>query len=190
MKLDPINHVKIFLISCTLISSSVCASTLFQFNGTCTSTCDQIGLNNGDAVNGIVGIADSAATAGNIFQTSDITQFKIVAGTYSFDYPSSPTEFIPISNDGGKISADGTGLDRILVRGGPTPDLLFRFPDVINTTDTWRMAVCQLDCIGKNVLAIATGTGQFSIVPIPPAILLFGSGLLGLIGMSRHKKAS
>lgn len=29
----------------------------------------------------------------------------------------------------------------------------------------------------------------FAAVPVPPAILLFGSGLLGLIGMARRKKA-
>jgi hypothetical protein len=32
-------------------------------------------------------------------------------------------------------------------------------------------------------------TGTASTVPIPPAIWLFGSGLLGLIGIARHKEA-
>ena len=31
--------------------------------------------------------------------------------------------------------------------------------------------------------------GQVQAVPIPPALWLFGSGLLGLVGIARHKKA-
>ena len=30
---------------------------------------------------------------------------------------------------------------------------------------------------------------EYSIVPIPTALVLFGSGLIGLVGMARHKKA-
>jgi len=190
MKLGLVGRISICIIGGALIFNSAYASTLFEFNGTCTITCDEIGLNIGDQVNGTVGIADSAAGPGSIFQTSDITQFSIVAGTYSFDFPNSPTQFIPTPFDGGRISVDGTGLDRILVRGGPSPDVFFRFPDLINTTDTWRVAVCQLDCIGSNVLASALGTGQFSVVPIPPALYLFGAGLLGLIGIARRNKAA
>lgn len=42
---------------------------------------------------------------------------------------------------------------------------------------------------------IGTAFGEFTFaaaspVPVPPAIWLFGSGLLGLVGMARHKKAA
>jgi len=36
----------------------------------------------------------------------------------------------------------------------------------------------------------ASATMQFSVVPIPPAVWLFSSGLLGLIGISMRKKAA
>ena len=51
---------------------------------------------------------------------------------------------------------------------------------------------------GTNVMSITTGADQFgwglaaaltTPVPIPPALWLFGSGLLGLIGIARRKKA-
>ena len=32
--------------------------------------------------------------------------------------------------------------------------------------------------------------GQVGVVPVPPALWLFGSGLLGLVGMARRKKAA
>jgi hypothetical protein len=52
---------------------------------------------------------------------------------------------------------------------------------------------------GTNVMSITTGADQFgwglaaaltTPVPIPPALWLFGSGLLGLIGIARRKKAA
>jgi hypothetical protein len=36
----------------------------------------------------------------------------------------------------------------------------------------------------------ATGTGTFNALPIPPALWLFGSGLLGMVGIARRKKAA
>lgn len=36
---------------------------------------------------------------------------------------------------------------------------------------------------------IFSGTGSASVVPIPAAIWVFSTGLLGLIGISRYKKA-
>ena len=38
-----------------------------------------------------------------------------------------------------------------------------------------------------NATGVSLGPGQ--VIPIPPALYLFGSGLLGLIGMARRKKA-
>jgi hypothetical protein len=35
-----------------------------------------------------------------------------------------------------------------------------------------------------------THTFNLTAVPVPPAVFLFGSGLLGLAGISRRKKAA
>ena len=35
----------------------------------------------------------------------------------------------------------------------------------------------------------ANGVGTFSAVPVPPALWLFGSGLMGLVGIARRKRA-
>ena len=41
-----------------------------------------------------------------------------------------------------------------------------------------------------NVYAMAVRSGDVSAVPVPATVWLFGSGLLGLIGASRRKKAA
>ena len=43
---------------------------------------------------------------------------------------------------------------------------------------------------GIDFYAWAVQSGDVGAVPIPPAVWLFGSGLLGLIGMARRKKAA
>ena len=40
---------------------------------------------------------------------------------------------------------------------------------------------------GFNLFAWAVRSGDVSAVPIPAAVWLFGSGLLGLVGMARRK---
>jgi hypothetical protein len=42
---------------------------------------------------------------------------------------------------------------------------------------------------GFNLFAWAVHSGNVSAVPVPAAVWLFGSGLLGLVGMARRKKA-
>ena len=43
---------------------------------------------------------------------------------------------------------------------------------------------------GGTTADLAIGTYSIASVPVPAALWLFGSGLLGLIGIARHKKAS
>ncbi len=42
----------------------------------------------------------------------------------------------------------------------------------------------------RNVWAVHNGDVGASVVPVPAAVWLFGSGLLGLVGMARRKKAA
>ena len=67
------------------------------------------------------------------------------------------------------------------------------------TFDVGYIAQCTSAAFGecRSFETIASGVfnefdnpGSWSIVPIPPAIWLFGSGLLGLIGLARRKKSA
>jgi cyclophilin family peptidyl-prolyl cis-trans isomerase len=63
----------------------------------------------------------------------------------------------------------------------PTPSICGAFPETPFIDYDGSVAI-QPENLFK-IVSITT-------VPIPPAILLFGSGLLGLIGVFRHKKAA
>jgi hypothetical protein len=41
-----------------------------------------------------------------------------------------------------------------------------------------------------NFYGWAVQSGDVSAVPVPAAVWLFGSGLLGLIGVAKHKRAN
>jgi hypothetical protein len=43
--------------------------------------------------------------------------------------------------------------------------------------------------VGNDVLLEADGNLKLQAVPVPPAVWLFGSGLLGLVGIARRRKA-
>jgi hypothetical protein len=69
-------------------------------------------------------------------------------------------------------------------------------PDTFYTPDTggdnmWDQLVFDVDGVKRIELNLG-GSGaidniRFTVVPIPPAIWLFGSGLIGLVGLARRK---
>jgi len=144
------------------------ATVFYDFSGVCDFSCEDFGIAAGTPVTGFIALDDSVATPNSTFLPSDVLAFNVVVGDFVFDFPTSPTQLTPTAFNGGIVDATGTGLRRVLLRGGPTPDVFFRFPDIINTTDTWRAVLCQADCIGTNVLKRALGTGAWTIRPPEP----------------------
>jgi hypothetical protein len=69
--------------------------------------------------------------------------------------------------------------------GGETDNSIFYWV----APGTWNNAVENFTDIGKP-FGIRGYIVEYDLssVPIPPAIWLFGSGLLGLIGITRHKR--
>jgi hypothetical protein len=78
---------------------------------------------------------------------------------------------------------------------GPAPDYAgFTNAGGTLTVDTISAeTICLVTPCGfgeKDDRAISSGTVIGAVVPVPPALWLFGSGLLGLIGIARRKKAA
>ena len=78
--------------------------------------------------------------------------------------------FNPLPDSGGAFSGSGTGGI-----GAGSPYSLTIFADVIHT------AAGQISSFDAHLIPA---------VPVPPAVWLFGSGLLGLVGIARRKKAA
>jgi len=73
-----------------------------------------------------------------------------------------------------------TALGEQVLRPGSC-DFIGDITFLLNDAGNWNISGTQPEDIGTN--------GQFSVVPIPGAIVLFASGFIGLIGFARRKKA-
>lgn len=79
----------------------------------------------------------------------------------------------------------GTELDGVLAPGG-SPLLAFSGP-VNSTGNTLRFIVADTSDGILDTTVYFSALQGVPQVPVPPAVLLFGSGLLGLIGVARRK---
>ena len=92
------------------------------------------------------------------------------------------------------VGAGSIGSDQYFV---PAIEFNFPFPPLDiwagfggeNFAGVW--AACQTDCLLAGIATLRPGDtntfAKFSPVPVPAAVWLFGSGLLGLIGIARRK---
>ena len=126
--------------------------------------------------------------SGNAFFNST----HVLAITFAIPVNSVSVEFIPDANStSGTIiayAANGTGLqgglngylvtDTFSFYGGP---LITDYP---GPEEPIAMIVTGIEGGGY------IGNIKINIVPIPPALYLFGSGLLGLVGIARRRKQS
>ena len=91
--------------------------------------------------------------------------------------------------DGGEIIAyDSDGLEIGRVAFGQSPATEGGFSGLISDQ---AIASAEITCTFDSDLKCGVYDIQFgtSIIPIPPAIWLFGTGFIGLIGVARRKKA-
>ena len=109
-------------------------------------------------------LATGVVADGFEFRYSSTQNLADPANPVSFDFPNFCTDL-------GQLVID-FGCQNI-------GDITFR----LKSTGDWSISGTQASDIG--------GSGQFSVsaVPIPAAAWLFGSGLVGLIGLARRKKA-
>ncbi|VAW54510.1 hypothetical protein MNBD_GAMMA06-2215 [hydrothermal vent metagenome] len=114
-------------------------------------------------------------TLGVITETSDPS----IATSYFDIFLEVDTPLGVFSNPGAlRLTAD-------ITEWLPGESILYRF-DLANSNldivDSGGLVVGSIDDLGGNAFM------SLSAVPIPPSVFLFASGLIGLIGISRHKK--
>ena len=67
--------------------------------------------------------------------------------------------------------------------------------DISPFSDSWDIAdgvrgTVGANCTEVNCNALTSHIAAYGVVPVPAAVWLFGSGLLGLVGIARRKKAA
>lgn len=182
------------LFACFLYTSPVNAiSITYEFalpNWTFTSDNTLLGT---DAIVRVTVDNGSTSQIDQNYQNSDIKQVSVItSGTYSNTWLDTDIS-INTNPSESYISTNSTGV--------PTLDLSLATGSRIvfsNTGETWQFA--RLPGFSPTYLETATGANAYrsfgfsltgtTVVPIPPALWLFGSGLLGLIGIARRKKAA
>jgi hypothetical protein len=137
----------------------------------------------GNALTNAMGNIESVAQANNLFLSS--------ANSYV-----SNTATNPVSGYTGIWGTNfgGTFFFNNTVTGFGTDQLMsFIALGSSDVTDLGGVPISTTFSNAKWHVNTATGTvsyvGQVSAVPVPAAVWLFGSGLLGLVGISRRKKA-
>ena len=94
------------------------------------------------------------------------------------------TPFIEISGDGPQSLADVVSFD---IAAGDTFTIYAELKAL--TFGGYADAFSTLDMTFDDISNLAA-LGPMPAVPVPAAVWLFGSGLLGLIGIARRKKAA
>jgi len=137
------------------------------------------------------GITRVSLTFGQVFTSASKLDVTVLSGTVKIDNVSVGT-----SNGGLDIditSIGGNGDDAF----GPSERVSFLVdtdPDVADLTSAYMTAYIQGACgAGPCDQGPVGGPNSYQVsgyVPVPAAVWLFGSGLLGLVGIARRKKAA
>jgi hypothetical protein len=109
-----------------------------------------------------------------------LTNTSDIALTFSFDFEA----ILDAQVEGGAIAETGVFID------GPNNTYLDAF--AFDTADVLLLGDFDLVVAAGQDATILVGVDSFgeAFVPVPAAVWLFGSGLLGMIGIARRKQAA
>jgi hypothetical protein len=162
------------------------AGTVFVWESTCDFFCGSILLADGDPVSGFIEFNPAAILVDAVIGKADVMSFEFNFGGVGID-DSTAAAF----NFSGQLDPTGTeflgGPDgfAIFTSNALTPSLgdgLFAFA-LNGDAGSGNTSCGQITCGGYGWAGTAASLGQSTLqaVPIPPAILLLGSGLVGLM---------
>ena len=115
-----------------------------------------------------------------VFMEDSYTQSIVTTGTESFsfvfDFSASPFLYDPTT---------GNLLMDILITG-QSPSGYLAFSQSVGGSGTYSRAYSRNGNTGSDLAGLRTKF-EYTVVPVPAAVWLFGSGLIGLIGVARRK---
>jgi hypothetical protein len=176
-----------------LAGKAQAALVTYQFNGTCFSgsdgDCTFYGLSEGDSISGSITLDNqflSYSQFTDILPTDPDFDFSFTFGNLSF----SKTNLAP---DAIRVKYLDPGGLELELQNPAFACINAIFPcnvlqDGSELLSYWTTFVSITSYIPTNLQEYAYGNGSWNIVPIPTALLLFGSGLFGLIGIGIKRK--
>ena len=170
-----------------------------NFNGTSTINIGMLGLQNGQATTYVYGLNDSGAAVGFSYTSTGAEHAFIYQNGTMTDLnsllPNSTSSMAKAINANGDVAglyrpAGASSWSTFLYENGQMFDLGSELP----ANSGWTLSsICGMNDVGQIVgygsdNGVTSGfllTPETSPAPIPPSILLMGSGLLGFIGLKR-----
>lgn len=171
------------LLAMSLLASSAIAQAAlvnYELTGTVDEWADtpnDFGLNMGDTISATGTFDDSVLSGGTgviSFGSGSGNSMTLVAGSYTFtaaDDVNYPIGYPELLLNGGAF--DGLNLS-----------IAFGTFGTFDSLDLWFDGFDDSD----NLVSGIWTAFQMTPVPVPAAVWLFGSGLLGLVGLARRKK--
>jgi hypothetical protein len=170
------------LLAAASFGPAASASIIFGFSGTCNFDCARFGLANGTPFDepGVITLLDGTdISAGADLQLSSFESFVF----FGVDFLSGNT-LLELATPSVGFTAEGV-LNGFVINNSPaggTNNFCYNFPG----------RSCQNGNFASEVdgqFSALNGPGQFGLaqVPVPAAAWLFGSALLGLVGIKRRK---
>ena len=176
---------------CGFVSSQAHAiNVTYDFAGTCAEDCGPLGVLD-TTVNTVTGTLEldlSEPTIAQLWDASNVLAYSFTYGNFTIDNTNSALE----NYDIGLATPFTTTATTPFSIGDNALLATFNEDDSVDLT----IGVGGLVLIQANEIcdgtcqAIAAGTWtRTSVIPVPAAVWLFGSGFIGLIGVARRKKA-
>jgi hypothetical protein len=176
-----------------LFISEAQGSTVFQYQSTCISGCANFGLSDLDQVNGTISFSDVAVIANASLDETDIDSFSFLFGSFSIDDISAISVYFDGILDATASSFASFSFVASDVLDSGTGNTLFFLSNDSVYPDQGRFGPgrCNGSCSPSTVFTFSgtanlSGVHSLTSVPVPPAFILFNTGLLGLFGVARN----
>jgi hypothetical protein len=181
------------------------ASYFYDYNSTCVSECDVVGLNNGDPVSGFVEFGETNFASNAILDTTDILAFSITDGNVNVSNSTSigwwftgglesngvEFSFFALSASEALDPARGDYINAGWQSGFASPSGACSDSTPLCQSFTWdKLGEGEVGLAQFNAGTLVRRDIDIPQVPVPAAFWLFGTALIGFVGLSRRRKVA